>query len=164
MSDTAFVNRLLTADPQKVKSNVPNYHFKERMQKAQLCRDLALGTMNIYRDLPVQRLESLLEKADREVFLQLREKEITFKQFESRVLKRAGIANYMVLDDILDEMTEKARQALLQQLKTKKPSNKPIAELLRPLHPWEVDPHCRRSLQPRNPSKKPKPRQKLQPP
>jgi tRNA(Met) C34 N-acetyltransferase TmcA len=134
------------------------------MQKAQLCRDLALGTMNIYRDLPVQRLESLLEKADREVFLQLREKEITFKQFESRVLKRAGIANYMVLDDILDEMTEKARQALLEQLKTKKPSNKPIAELLRPLHPWEVDPHCRRSLQPRNPSKKPKPRQKLQPP
>jgi hypothetical protein len=48
----------------------------------------------------------LLPKSDKEVFILLRDRKITYAQFESKVYKMNKIASYVVLDDIIDDLAD----------------------------------------------------------
>lgn len=45
-------------------------------------------------------LEDMLSKCDKDLFVNFRDKEITFDQLKARVAERTGIATYTVYDDI----------------------------------------------------------------
>ena len=82
--------------------------------------------------------------------MELREKKVSFSQFQAKVYRRAGVCNYKVLDDIFDDLADsiKAELASKKNKKLTGYDGQPIkvSELLRPLEPWEVNKKCLRSI------------------
>lgn len=92
----------------------------------------------------------MLPKADKDLYIQLRDRKLTFAQFAARVYKMNGLADYIVLDDVKDVLAECVIQNVNPNAK-----NMDTKELLRPLEAWEVNPKCTRSIKyHHNPNKK----------
>eukprot|EP00347_Sterkiella_histriomuscorum_P017404 403349507 len=99
-----------------------------------------------------QDLDDVLKQSDKDLFVQFRDKHITFDQLKARVAERQGLAKYMVYDDIKDQLHPSITQNLDKYDQTMKLLFKgkdkiEVKDLLRPFEPWEVNPRCLKSIQ-----------------
>ena len=96
-------------------------------------------------------IEEILLRCDKDLFVQFRDKKLTFDQFLARISERQGQASYIVLDDIKKDLHPSILEGLDEYQQTmdilyKGKKNISIEELLRPLEPWEANKRCLRSL------------------
>lgn len=92
---------------------VEHSQFHYLMKKPQILNKIAIFLQEKYgcfdksmEKAPFTRvqLEWALLQCDHDLYVQFRNKDITFDQLRSRIAERSGIAKYSILDDLKDQL------------------------------------------------------------
>ncbi|CDW81992.1 UNKNOWN [Stylonychia lemnae] len=111
-----------------------------------------LQALHGYDKFTRQDLEDTIMQSDKDLFVQFRDKFISFDQLKARIAERQGLAKYTVYDDIKDTLHPSITQNLdkydqTMKLLFKNKDKIEVSDLLRPLEAWEVNPKCLKSIQ-----------------
>jgi hypothetical protein len=84
------------------------------MLKPSVNQSIAVELLNKFKErnqelsLPQAVVAYLIGRAERDLFLRVRDGELTLKQFEANVYKRIGCGSYSVLDDFIPLIPKEA--------------------------------------------------------
>lgn len=142
MSDEEFIAEMMSDSRLQ---RIPHFLYKNKLSSKQVSNAVAMGLLNKHKDrknLTCPQIEDLLPKSDKDLFLQLRENQITMKQFQARVYEKGGTAKYTVLDDIIDDLEEVVKLRMSTQ-KHQPYSKEDQAKFG---NDWEVNKRCLHSM------------------
>jgi hypothetical protein len=54
----------------------------------------------------------MLPSSDKDLWVDLRDRKITFSQFEGRIYSRTGVCEYLLLDDLWDELADSIKDRI----------------------------------------------------
>lgn len=82
LTDEEFIDELLSTSQLK---RITNFLFRQKLNNPFVCKQVTIGLLNCIKDLPKalnsQQCEHLLPKADKDLYIQLRDRKLTFDQF-----------------------------------------------------------------------------------